>query len=69
MWFIATIICFVNLSITPFCSVGGKLPIHFDNYESCDKAIDSIVLEIDEQLKERQITVAMKCFTNEQINT
>ena len=49
--------------------MGGKLPIHFDNYESCDKAIDSIVLEIDEQLKERQITVAMKCFTNEQINT
>ena len=69
MWFIHTVVCIANLTLAPFCSIGGKLPISFDNYETCDKAVDRIVLEIDEQLKERKLTVAMKCFINEQVNT
>jgi len=69
MWSIYTVVCVLNLTINPFCSVNGQLPINFTNFESCDKAVDRIVLEIDEQLKERQLTVAMKCFINEQVNT
>lgn len=69
MWSIYTVVCILHLSINPFCSVNGQLPINFTNFESCDKAVDSIVLEIDQQLKERNISVAMRCFKNEQINT
>ena len=69
MWSIVTIICFINLGITPFCSIGGKLPISFDNFESCDKAIDSIVLKVDNQMKLRKTTLIMKCLNNEQVNT
>ena len=59
MWFIHTVVCIANLTLAPFCSIGGKLPISFDNYETCDKAVDSIVLEIDEQLKEIQLLLNM----------
>jgi hypothetical protein len=69
MWSIYTVVCVLNLTINPFCSVNGQLPINFTNFESCDKAVDSIVLELDEQLKERNISVAMRCFNNEQTNT
>ena len=69
MWSIYTIMCVLGLSINPMCAVNGKLPLEFDNFETCDKAVDRIVLEIDQQLKERQLTVAMKCFINEQVNT
>jgi|TARA_R100000482_G_scaffold63892_1_gene23683 hypothetical protein len=69
MWSIYTVLCILNLSISPFCSLNGQLPIHFENLESCDRAIDSIVLELDEQLKERNISLKMKCFKNEQVST
>ena len=41
MWTIHTIICILNISIQPFCSYGGKLPITFTNYNTCDIAIYS----------------------------
>ena len=69
MWSIYTVVCILHLSINPFCSVNGQLPIVFDNFESCDKAIDSIVLKVDNQMKLRKTTLIMKCLNNEQVNT
>lgn len=69
MWSIYTVLCILNLTINPLCSLNGQLPIRFENFESCDKAIDNIVLELDEQLKERNISLSMRCFKNEQVNT
>ena len=70
MWHIHTIICIINISIQPFCSYGGKLPITFTNYNSCDIAIDRIVEEIDEDLKFKEVALLMKCIESyEQANT
>jgi len=69
MWFINTIICIQHLVLSPFCSIGGKLPISFENFKTCDIAVDRIVQDIDEELKQRQITVIMKCLKDEQVNT
>ena len=70
MWHIHTIICIINISIQPFCSYGGKLPITFTNYNTCDIAIDRIVEEIDEDLKVKEVALLMKCIESyEQANT
>ena len=69
MWSIYTIMCVLGLSINPMCAVNGTLPLEFENFKTCDKAVDSIVLELNEQLKERNISLAMRCFNNEQTNT
>ena len=61
MWHIHTIICIINISIQPFCSYGGKLPITFTNYNTCDIAIDRIVEKIDEDLKFKEVALLMKC--------
>ena len=69
MWTIHTIICILNISIQPFCSYGGKLPITFTNYNTCDIAIDRIVEKIDEDLKILEIGLLMKCIEDyEQTN-
>ena len=70
MWFIHTIICFINISITPFCVYGGKIPMQFNNYKTCDIAIDNIIETINDDLIEKEIGLMMKCMeNNEQINT
>jgi|TARA_R100000426_G_scaffold32722_2_gene26807 hypothetical protein len=70
MWHIHTIICIINISIQPFCSYGGKLPITFTNYNSCDIAIDRIVEKIDEDLKFKEVALLMKCIESyEQTHT
>ena len=69
MWFIHTVVCIANLTLAPFCSIGGKLPISFDNYETCDKAVDSIVLELNQQLKDRGISLVMICKPNAEVST
>jgi hypothetical protein len=70
MWHIHTIICLINISIQPFCSYGGKLPITFTNYNSCDIAIDRVVEKIDEDLKFKEVALLMKCIESyEQTNT
>tara|TARA_Y100001937_G_scaffold106578_1_gene148350 strand:+ start:141 stop:353 length:213 start_codon:yes stop_codon:yes gene_type:complete len=70
MWHIHTIICIINISIQPFCSYGGKLPITFSNYNTCDIAIDRIVEKIDEDLKFKEVALLMKCIESyEQANT
>ena len=70
MWHIHTIICIINISIQPFCSYGGKLPITFSNYNTCDIAIDRIVEKIDEDLKFKEIALLMKCIESyEQTHT
>ena len=51
MWSIYTIMCVLGLSINPMCTINGKLPFEFDNLQTCDKAVDSIVLELNQQLK------------------
>ena len=70
MWHIHTIICIINISIQPFCSYGGKLPITFTNHNSCDIAIDRIVEKIDEDLKFKEVALLMKCIESyEQTHT
>tara|TARA_Y100001938_G_scaffold121714_1_gene169566 strand:+ start:162 stop:374 length:213 start_codon:yes stop_codon:yes gene_type:complete len=70
MWHIHTIICIINISIQPFCSYGGKLPITFSNFNTCDIAIDRIVEKIDEDLKFKEVALLMKCIESyEQANT
>lgn len=69
MWSIYTVVCVLNLTINPFCSVNGQLPINFTNFETCDKAIDIIMLKLNDQLIEKEISLAMRCFNNEQTNT
>tara|TARA_A100001201_G_scaffold142117_1_gene139394 strand:- start:798 stop:1010 length:213 start_codon:yes stop_codon:yes gene_type:complete len=70
MWHIHTIICIINISIQPFCSYGGKLPITFTNYNTCDIAIDRIVEKIDDDLKVKEVALIMKCKESyEQANT
>ena len=70
MWHIHTIICIINISIQPFCSYGGKLPITFTNYNTCDIAIDRIVEKIDEDLKFKEVALIMKCIKSyEQTHT
>ena len=70
MWHIHTIICIINISIQPFCSYGGKLPITFTNYNSCDIAIDRVVEKIDEDLKFKEVALLMKCIESyEQTHT
>ena len=70
MWHIHTIICIINISIQPFCSYGGKLPITFSNYNTCDIAIDRIVEKIDEDLKFKEVALLMKCIESyEQTHT
>jgi hypothetical protein len=70
MWHIHTIICLINISIQPFCSYGGKLPITFTNYNSCDIAIDRVVEKIDEDLKFKEVALLMKCIESyEQTHT
>ena len=65
MWTIHTIICILNISIQPFCSYGGKLPITFTNYNTCDIAIDRIV----EKIEMLEIGLLMKCIEDyEQTN-
>ena len=69
MWSIYTIICVLGLSINPMCTLNGTLPLQFDNFESCDKAVDSIVLELNQQLKDRGISLVMICKPNAKIST
>ena len=70
MWHIHTIICIINISIQPFCSYGGKLPITFSNFNTCDIAIDRIVEKIDEDLKFKEVALLMKCIESyEQTHT
>ena len=70
MWFVHTIICIYNISIVPFCSYDGKLPIKFEDLKSCDIFIDDIIETINEDLIEKEIGLLMKCMKDyEQINT
>jgi hypothetical protein len=69
MWSIHTIVCLINISLTPFCIYGGKLPMEFDNYKTCDIIISDIIETINEDLIEKEIGLIMKCTKNEQINT
>ena len=69
MWSIYTIMCVLGLSINPMCTINGKLPLEFDNFETCDKAVDSIVLELNQQLKDRGISLVMICKPNAKIST
>ena len=52
MWSIYTIMCVLGLSINPMCTINGTLPLEFENFKTCDNAVDSIVLELNQQLKE-----------------
>ena len=49
MWFIHTIIFFINISITPFCVYGGKIPMQFNNYKTCDIAIDNMLSHLENE--------------------
>jgi|TARA_R100000231_G_scaffold97498_1_gene72875 hypothetical protein len=69
MWYIHTIICVINISIQPFCSYGGKLPIHFTNLHTCDIAVDRIVEKINDDLIKKEISLLMKCIKDEQTYT
>tara|TARA_R110002020_G_scaffold198007_1_gene399154 strand:- start:807 stop:1016 length:210 start_codon:yes stop_codon:yes gene_type:complete len=69
MWSIYTIMCVLGLSINPMCTINGKLPFEFDNLQTCDKAVDSIVLELNQQLKDRGISLVMICKPNAEIST
>ena len=69
MWSIYTILCVLGLSINPLCSTNGTLPLEFDNLKTCDKAVDSIVLELKQQLKDRGISLVMICKPNAKVNT
>lgn len=69
MWSIYTIMCVLGLSINPMCTINGTLPLEFDNFETCDKAVDSIVLELNQQLKDRGISLVMICKLNDKIST
>ena len=69
MWSIYTIMCVLGLSINPMCTLNGKLPLEFDNLETCDKAVDSIVLELNQQLKDRGISLVMRCKPNDKTST
>jgi len=69
MWSIYTIMCVLGLSINPMCTINGTLPLQFDNFESCDKAVDSIVLELNQQLKDRGISLVMICKQNAEVST
>ena len=69
MWSIYTIMCVLGLSINPMCTINGTLPLQFDNFESCVKAVDSIVLELNQQLKDRGISLVMICKPNAKVST
>ena len=69
MWYIYTVICIVNISLQPFCVYGGKLPINFTDYQTCDMIIDDIVETVDSELKQKEISLFMKCLKDEQITT
>ena len=69
MWSIYTIMCVLGLSINPMCVLNGKLPLEFDNLKTCDKAVDSIVLELNQQLKNRGISLVMICKPNDKTST
>ena len=69
MWSIYTIMCVLGLSINPMCTINGTLPLEFDNFETCDKAVDSIVLELNQQLQDRGISLVMICKLNDKIST
>ncbi len=66
---IYTIICVLGLSVNPFCTINGALPFNFDNLKTCDRAVDSIVMELNEQLKNRRISLVMICKKNDKVNT
>ena len=55
--------------INPMCTINGTLPLEFDNFKTCDNAVDSIVLELNQQLKDRGISLIMICKPNGEINT
>ena len=69
MWSIYTIMCVLGLSINPMCTINGTLPLEFDNFKTCDKAVDSIVLELNQQLKDRGISLVMICKPNDKTST
>lgn len=66
---IYTIVCVLGLSLNPFCSFNGVLPFNFDNFKTCDRAINNIIMELDEQLKNRHISLVMICKKNDKVNT
>ena len=69
MWSIYTIMCVLGLSINPMCTINGTLPLEFENFKNCDNAVDSIVLELNQQLRDRGISLVMICKPNGEINT
>lgn len=69
MWSIYTIMCVLGLSINPMCTINGTLPFEFDKLETCDKAVDTIVLELNQQLQDRGISLVMICKPNGKIST
>ena len=69
MWSIYTIMCVLGLSINPMCTINGTLPLEFENFKTCDNAVDSIVLELNQQLKDRGISLVMICKQNAEIST
>tara|TARA_R100001440_G_scaffold22667_1_gene37032 strand:- start:646 stop:855 length:210 start_codon:yes stop_codon:yes gene_type:complete len=69
MWYIYTIICIINIPLQPFCIYGGKIPVAFADYDTCDMTIDDIVETVDRDLKQKQISLLMKCLKDEQITT
>jgi hypothetical protein len=69
MWSIYTIMCVLGLSINPMCTINGTLPLEFENFKTCDNAVDSIVLELNQQLKDRGISLVMICKQNAEVST
>jgi len=66
---IFAIICVMNLSINPFCTLGILKTQTFDNKQSCDKEIKYLVAEINNDFIKRNIAILMVCRKNDKFNT
>ena len=66
---IFAIICVMNLSINPFCTMGILRTHPFDNKQSCDKEIKNLVAEINDDFIKRNIAILMVCKKNDKFST
>tara|TARA_R100001082_G_scaffold102566_1_gene72772 strand:- start:260 stop:481 length:222 start_codon:yes stop_codon:yes gene_type:complete len=63
MYFIQVMICFLQLAnaTTPVCFPSG-IPLEYKTMEQCKVSLDSLVELINEDLKERKVSMVMRCL-------
>ena len=63
MYIISVMVCFMSLTSipAPLC-FPSTIPVEWKTITECRKGIDNIIKVLDEDMKERRVSLMMKCI-------